>query len=227
MSEALTDSHAASTWRSADRPDLRQGRWTRLGDERVLGDEATEAVLGRLAERTRAAAQAQGYAVGWAEGHQAALRRAAEEAAVLAAEAERRERAREQEHQAVLATLQRSAASLSAAATEVSDRIAQQASELAFSTICTLLGHELAATAEPGPAVIARALAVLPNDPTTRVRLHPFVAGSAATADLLPEGVDVIADATLDLPDVIVETDTAAIDLRISQALARLQEVLS
>lgn len=225
MSEALTDSYVAPSWRSAERPDLRQGRWTRLGDERILGDEATEAVLGRLAERTRAAAQAQGYAVGWAEGHQAALRRGAEEAALVAAETERRELAREQEHQAALATLRRAAAALSASAGEVADRIAEQATELAFSTISTLLGHELAAHAEPGAAVIARALAVLPDDPTTRVRLHPSVAVSAA--ELLPHGVKVVADPTLDLPDAVVETDTNAIDLRLSQALARLREVLS
>lgn len=227
MSDVLTDSPDASTWRSAERPDLRQGRWTRLGDERVLGDEATEAVLGRLAERTRVSAQAQGYAVGWAEGHQAALRRAAEEAAVIAAEAERREQHREQEHQAVLATLRRAAAQVSASAAEVADRIGGQATELAFSTVSTLLGHELAAATEPGTAVVARALAVLPRDPSTRVRLHPAVAGSAAVADLHEYGVEVVADATLDVPDAIVETDTTAIDLRISQALARLREVLS
>ena len=227
MSESLTDSHAAPGWRSAERPDLRQGRWTRLGDERILGDEATEAVLGRLAERTRAAAQAQGYAVGWAEGHQAALRRGAEEAAVITAEAERRELAREQEHQAAQATLRRSAAALSGSATEVADRIAAQATELALEVIGTLLGHELAATTDPGAAVIARALAVLPNDPTTRVRLHPAIAASAGSADLLADGVAVVADATLDHHDVIVETDTSVIDLRISQALARLQEALS
>lgn len=227
MSDVLIDSPTASTWRSAERPDLRQGRWTRLGDERVLGDEATEAVLGRLAERTRASAQAQGYAVGWAEGHQAALRRAAEEAALVAAEAQRREHAREQEHQAALATLRAAAARISASATEVADRLAEQATELAFGTISTLLGHELAATDDPGAAVVARALAVLPHDPSTRVRLHPAVAASAAVADLHEHGVEVVADATLDLPDVIVETDTTAIDLRISQALARLREVLS
>lgn len=227
MSEALTDSPAAPTWRSAQRPDLRQGRWTRLGDERILGDEATEAVLGRLAERTRAAAQAQGYAVGWSEGHQAALRRGAEEAAVIAAEAERRELAREQEHQAALATLRRSAAALSTSATEVAERIAAQATELALEVIGTLLGHELAAAADPGAAVVARALAVLPDDPTTRVRLHPAVAASASSADLLPHGVAVVPDASLDRHDVIVETDTTAIDQRISQALARLREALS
>ncbi|MBA2955780.1 hypothetical protein GON03_15705 [Nocardioides sp. MAH-18] len=227
MSDALTDSHAAPTWRSAERPDLRQGRWTRLGDERILGDEATEAVLGRLAERTRAAAQAQGYAVGWAEGHQAALSRGADQAAVIAAETERRELAREQEHQAALETLRRSAAALSGAAAEVADRIARQAGDLALDVISTLLGHELAATTDPGAAVIARALAVLPDDPTTRVRLHPSIAATATPAELLPHGVAVVADATLDRHDVVVETDTSAIDLRISQALDRLREALS
>jgi flagellar assembly protein FliH len=165
--------------------------------------------------------------VGWAEGHQAALRGGALEAATIAADAARREQVREQEHQVALATLRTAAATLSASAAEVADRIAEQASELALSTIGTLLGHELAATTEPGSAVIGRALAVLPNDPTTRVRLHPSIAASSASADLHPHGVEVVADATLDIHDVIVETDTSAIDLRISQAVARLQDVLS
>ncbi|MGA9748002.1 MAG: hypothetical protein WBQ50_11160, partial [Nocardioides sp.] len=56
--------------------ELRAGTWTRLGASTVLGDSATEATLGGLADRARAAGMAQGYAAGWAEGR----RRAQEEA---------------------------------------------------------------------------------------------------------------------------------------------------
>ena len=65
-------------YRAADRPDLRTGVWTRLGDSAVLGDPVTEAALDGLAERTHSAARAQGYAVGWAEGRQEALVRMSE-----------------------------------------------------------------------------------------------------------------------------------------------------
>ena len=44
--------HAATP--SVDHPDLRAGTWTRLGASTVLGDSATEATLGALADRARA-----------------------------------------------------------------------------------------------------------------------------------------------------------------------------
>jgi len=232
LSEALAhpdthpDSHPDS-WRSAERPDLRRGDWTRLGDERVLGDGATEAVLGRLAERARTAAQAQGYAVGWSEGQRAALRRSAEESAVAAAEAERREQSRAREHQAAVAGLRAAAAAVAAAADEVATHLAEQATDLAFEVVRTLLGHELAATSDPGADVVARVLAVLPKDPTTVVRLHPSTATYDGLGELVAHGVDVVADASLDLHDAVVETDTSAIDLRLSLALDRLREALS
>ena len=49
-------------------PDLSAGAWTRLGRPGVRGDAVTEETLSTLADRTRAAAHAQGYAVGWAQG---------------------------------------------------------------------------------------------------------------------------------------------------------------
>jgi flagellar assembly protein FliH len=225
LSEALAP-HPDS-WRSAERPDLRRGDWTRLGGERVLGDGATEAVLGRLAERARTAAQAQGYAVGWSEGQRAALRRSAEESAAAAAETGRREQSRAREHQAAVAGLQAAAAAVAASAEEVATQIAEQAADLAFEVVRTLLGHELAATTDPGQAVVGRVLAVLPKDPTTTVRLHPATAGSTAGTDLAAHGVEVVADPTLELHDAVVETDTSAIDLRLSLALERLREALS
>ncbi|GAA1796320.1 hypothetical protein GCM10009795_047210 [Nocardioides hankookensis] len=208
-------------------PDLRHGHWTRLGDERVLGDSATEAVLGRLAERTRSAAQAQGYAVGWSEGQRAALRRGAEEAAAVAAEADRREQARAREHAAAVAGLHAAAAAVAASAQDVATRIADQATDLAFEVIRTLLGHELSATSDPGPGVVGRVLAVLPKDPSTTVRVHPATATSLAVADLDAVGVEVVADPTLDLHDAVVETSTTAVDLRLAQAIDRLRDALS
>ena len=228
MSEALAhpDIHADS-WRSAERPDLRHGDWTRFGDERVLGDGATEAVLGRLAERTRTAAQAQGYAVGWSEGQRAALRRSAEESAATAEQVARREQSRAREHASAVAGLRAAAAAVAMSADEVATHITEQATDLAFEVIETLLGHELAATTDPGARVVARVLAVLPKDPTTTVRLHPATVASGAITELAEHGVEIVADPSLDLHDAVVETDTAAIDLRLSLAVDRLREALS
>jgi flagellar assembly protein FliH len=214
-------------WRTVERPDLRRGVWTRLGDERVLGDDATEAVLGRLAERARSAAQAQGYAVGWAQGQEAAQRRAAEEAAAVAAEHERREQARAAEHAAALAALTRAAAALVAASEEIATRIGQQATDLAFEVTRTLLGHELGAVQDPGAAVVARVLAVLPPGQTATVRVHPRAGASPVTAELEAHGVRLVMDPTLSVHDAVVETDDSAVDLRLSEALGRLREVLS
>ncbi|MFC7496464.1 MULTISPECIES: FliH/SctL family protein [unclassified Nocardioides] len=233
MSEALTHDDLATAalrdapWRSAEVPDLRQGVWTRLGDERVLGDDATESVLGRLAERARSAAQAQGYAVGWSAGQQAALRRQAEDAAVAAATAERLEAMRAHEHAEAVAGLRAAAAALNEAAAQVVARIGEQATDLAFELTETLLGHELSLTTDPGPGAVARAIAVLPTNAVATVRLHPRNARSMAAAELGELGAEVVADPTLDLHDAIVETDTTAVDLRLSEAMARVRGALA
>ncbi len=211
---------------SADRPDLRTGLWTRLGDSAVLGDEATEAALGSLADRTQRAARSQGYAVGWAEGRQEALSCAAETAAHTLRQAREAEQLRDFEHDAAVAGLARAAAALEAATAEVTGRVAEQATELALELTRALVGHELADATDPGAGVVARVLAVLPSDPTTQVRLHPDAAASSATRLLAEHGVRLVGDPTLARGDAVVETDTTAIDLRVTTALARLAEVL-
>ncbi|MEP9362252.1 FliH/SctL family protein [Nocardioides sp. CN2-186] len=219
-------SDTETRWHTADRPDLRTGVWTRLGDHRVLGDQATEAVLGTLAERTRSAAQAQGYSVGWSEGHQAGLRRAAAEASVVAEATALREEARAAEHDAAVAALTAAAAALSDTIAEVAAHVGDQATDLAFELTRVLVGQELAISEDPGAGVVARVLAVLPQGPVSTVRLHPTAAASTAVARLAEYGVDVVADAGLDHHDAVIETATTAIDLRISEALDRLREVL-
>lgn len=213
-------------YRAAEHPDLRTGVWTRLGDPRVLGDEVTEAAMSGLAERTRSAARAQGYAVGWAEGRQEALLRAAEATAV--AERERREEddRRAHEHRQAIDALAAATDALHTAAQEAVDRIADQATELAFELTRTLVGHELAVAADPGAAVVARVLTALPDDPSTLVRVHSVTAESGAVHLLAERGVRLVVDPGLAPGDAVVETDAAAVDLRISTAIDRLREVL-
>ncbi|MDO9377688.1 MAG: hypothetical protein Q7T56_02480, partial [Nocardioidaceae bacterium] len=54
------------------RGELRTGPWTRLGSPGLAGDPVTESMLTELAARAEAAARAQGYAAGWAEGRREA-----------------------------------------------------------------------------------------------------------------------------------------------------------
>ncbi|HYF71424.1 MAG TPA: FliH/SctL family protein [Nocardioides sp.] len=213
-------------YRAADRPDLRTGVWTRLGDSAVLGDPVTEAALDGLAERTHSAARAQGYAVGWAEGRQEALvRMSAVEAAAEQHHRDEEER-RDQEHRAAIAALADAADQLRRAAHDATTRIAEQATELAFELTQTLVGHELTTAADPGAAVIARVLAALPDDPSTVVRVGCTTADTHAAVLLQEHGVRLVVDPALGPGDAVVETDTAAIDLCVTSALARLREVL-
>jgi flagellar assembly protein FliH len=221
-----SSSDGARAWRRAERPDLRVGAWTRLGHPSVLGDDVTERALGRLAERTRSAASAQGYAVGWAEGRREALALAAESARIAEQEAAGREREREAEHRRAVSALVQAAEELRRAVGETCDRVAHQASDLAFEVTRELIGHELSVEQEPGAAVVRRVLAALPAEPAATVRLHPAAAESAAVAGLAERGVTVRADPGLAPEDAVVELDSAAIDLRVGTALDRLREAL-
>lgn len=223
---SLSSDLGEAGYETVARPDLRTGTWTRLGDHAVLGDEVTEAALGVLAERTRDAARAQGYSVGWAEGRREALELATVTATLVEQRHEEEELRREREHQAALLALVAAAEKLSAAAQEVATHIADQAVDLAFELTETIVGHELTVEAYPGASTVSRVLAVLPDDPTTTVRLHPTVVHSDAVAQLHEHGVRLVVDPDLARHDAVVETETSAIDLRVGTALTRLREAL-
>lgn len=210
--------------RTAARPDLRTGVWTRLGDPSVLGDAVTEAALGSLAEATRTAARAQGYAVGWAQGRQEALVQAEADARVAVEESLLAEERREAEHREALTALQRAAGELRGVIGAVCERIGQEATDLAFEVTRALVGHELDVVADPGADVVRRVVSALPGD-AVQVRLHPSVA-SSATAALAEHGVRVISDPALLPSDALVETEDSVLDLRVGAALDRLREVL-
>lgn len=208
-------------------PDLRSGSWTRLGDERVLGDAVTEHSLAGLAETTRAAAQAQGYAVGWAEGRRAAAELAAEaDRAAAEAHAAAEER-REAEHAAALAALTRAAAALQQTSARLAGELEDQAVRLARELTTELVGHEVRTCTDAGVDVVRRALVVLPTGVPVTLRVHPSVVSSPAVGDLADHGVSVVADPTLDRADAVVESTEAVVDLRIGAALERVREALA
>jgi flagellar assembly protein FliH len=205
-------------------PDLRGGNWTRLGSGSVLGDLATEDTLSAIAERTRASAEAQGFAVGWAKGVRES--QAAEQLArVERHERDRQERERQQaEHAAAIAALQEAAGGLDEARTTLSSRLSEQAADLALAVTTEVLGRH---ASEQTPAdVVRRALDVLPDEyGAATLRLHPLVASHAIDAGL-PSGVSVSADQTLSLTDALVELHDHVVDLRIDRAISRVREAL-
>ncbi len=205
--------------------ELRAGGWTRLGSSSVLGDAVTEHALSGLAADTRAAARAQGYSTGWAEG-----RRAAEERAVAleqhTAELNRQEQERrEDEHRAAVQALVRAAAQLDEALAETCSRVESQAVALAVALTEELLGHELTVAEAPGLDAVRRALDLVPGEPVVRIRVaaeearHPLLADVAGAAT-------VVGDPTLGRGDALVETAAGVVDARISGALERVREVL-
>jgi flagellar assembly protein FliH len=222
LSRTATDTE---TLTGLDFPELRTGRWTRFGDRSALGDEVTESILGGIAEQVRAAAEAQGYAVGWAQGRREA--EAAAAAATTSAERSRREAEarREAEHAAAMATLARAADEVRDLLAGLCRRVESQATALAWAVTESLVDREVRSVT--GPDVVRRVLSVLPPTPTCTVRMHPDLIGSAAVADLYDRGVEVVADRSLGPADAVVSADGTVIDLRVSEALERVREVLA
>lgn len=208
------------------RPELRVGNWTRLGGSAVLGDQVTESMLDVLAERTRSAAQAQGYAVGWAEGRRAAAEQAAREEAERAARHAAAEARRVAEHREAVDALGRAAEQVRGLLDGLATAIEEQASDLAFALTAEVLGAR--AGSATGPEVVARVLQVLPAVPVGRVRLHPSLAADDAVRALTGRGLEVVADAGLSRADALVESpDGSVTDLRVGEAMERVREVLS
>ena len=205
--------------------ELRTGEWTRLGNGAVLGDPVTEHTLSTLVVETRAAARTQGYATGWAEG-----RRAAEEQARVAeAEAAERRRRddehREAEHRAAVQSLLRAAAALEESTAATCARVETHAVRLAAQLTEALVGHELSVAETPGLGAVRRALALVPGEPVTRIRVSPAEASTLELAELAGAAV-VVPDASLARGDALVETATAVVDARVSTAVQRVLEVL-
>jgi flagellar assembly protein FliH len=206
-------------------PELRTGDWTRHGDGVLLGDAVAESLLGQVAAQARAAAEAQGYAVGWAQGRRQAEEEAAaaaRESAQRAAEAEAR---REAEHQAALAALAQAAADVRAVLDRLTARVEEQATTLAWELTETLVGREVQVA--PSADVITRVLQASPAGALATVRLHPEHVEADAVQMLREAGLTVVADPGLGRGDALVECDGSVADLRISEALERVRQVLA
>ncbi len=207
-------------------PELRVGNWTRLGGTAVLGDRVTESMLDVLAEKTRSAARAQGYAVGWAEGRRTAAEQAVREDAERAAAHADAEARRAAEHREAIDALARAAEQVRATLDGLAAAIEEQACELAFALTAEVMGARVVSAT--GPEVVARVLQVLPGVPVGRVRLHPSAITGDAVQELTGRGLEVVADATLGRADALVESpDGSVTDLRVAEAMQRVREVLA
>ena len=205
-------------------PDLRGATWTRSAAGSVRGDVVTESTLGVLADRARATAEAQGYAVGWASGAREAAAAAQRDRDELLAHASETEQQRAAEHGAAVAALRHAAEELAQATARTCALVEDRAVELALGVTESVLGA--AAAAALPRDVVARAVDVLPEHGLVRVRLHPDVLRSVPAADL-PATVTFEADATLGAADALVEIDDTLVDLRVGTALRRVRKALA
>lgn len=207
--------------------DLRTGQWTRWGNTGVLGDATTEATLHGLAERSRRAAAAQGYARGWAEGRRAGEAKSRTEAE----EAARRRQEADQDYRRkqvlALEALGAASSELRARLDEACAAVEAHVVEAAVQIAEAILGRELATGGETGADAVRRALTLLPADVTVfTLRMNPADVAALDSDVLAGHTVTVVADASVERGGAVAETDTMVIDATVSAALTRVREVL-
>jgi flagellar assembly protein FliH len=208
--------------------DLRDGEWTRFGSSSVLGDAATETTLRRLAERSRDAARAQGFAAGWAEGLRAAAERSSTASDERARAAQQRSETLLAAQRSALTALQQAAERCAATTSTLHAEVTTAAVELALQIAEAVLGRELQVATDPGADAVRRALVTVPLDVPVTVRLNPadlavLDRGAAVEED---RAATLLPDASVGRGDAVVETADGIIDAGVAAALARVREVL-
>jgi flagellar assembly protein FliH len=202
--------------------DLRAATWTRHGGTAVRGDQATETMLERLADEARTAAEAQGYAAGWARGVRDAQVAAEQDRQAAAREADAREQAHARDRADAIGALSAAARSLRVRADETCRRLEDQAASLALAVTEAVLARTVPEIS--ADEVVDRAVRLIDQDLPARVRVHPEVARAAACH--ARDGVTLVADPALGRADAVVELEDHALDLRVDRALQRVREAL-
>jgi flagellar assembly protein FliH len=181
----------------------------------------------------RAAARAEGYAVGWAAG----LRAATEQVRAAAKEADdARQAAADAQTRAVRAAVH----AVDAAAHSLEQRAVRPAGELrdavlraAVELTETLLGRELVLATEPGMDAFRRALDLLPAGRPVTMRLNPADASVVrqVVAEMPPgelgRDVLVVADPSVEPAGCVAECDAMRVDAQLSTALDRVRKVIA
>jgi flagellar assembly protein FliH len=207
--------------------DLRPGEWTRFGADSLRGDAAAETTLLAVAERSAAAARAQGFAAGWADGVRTAQQRAAAGLEAQAIEAQEQHRRLLSAQETALAALEAAVVACRATVGTLTQDLSASSTELAMLIAEAVIGRELQTSTDPGADAIRRAVAAVPGAVDLTVRLHPEDL-AALDGSVVPRSVtSVVADPTLRRGDAVVETATSVVDATLSTALQRVRAVLS
>lgn len=207
--------------------DLRDGEWTRFGISSVLGDPATEATLRRLAERSRDAARAQGFAAGWAEGLRASAQRSSTAYGEQTRALQHRSDTLLAAQRSALSALQEAVGRCADTTSALHAELTAAAVDLALQIAEAVLGRELEIATDPGSDALRRALVGIPIDVPVTVRLHPADLDVLDRDVVADRAVTFVADATITSGDALVETEDGIVDAGIAAALERVREVLA
>lgn len=159
-------------------------------------------------------AQEEGFAQGRAEGHELGFREGYEHAEL-----------RQNELAAAIDSLLNQ---LEQRSSELSDRMATEAVDLALQIAEAVLGRELAVASDPGADAIARCLEIAPSTGDLVARLHPDDATRLGEVlGLADRQLTVVADPSLQPGDAVVTINDSTIDARLAEALRRVGEVLA
>ena len=206
--------------------DLRPALWTRFGSDSIRGDRVTEGTLHGLAEQSRLAGRAQGFAAGWAEGRRGSRAETEDTHAEQVRALEEQGRRILAAQQAATAALEQAHSRVEASTHALHERLSDQAVELALQIAEAVLGRELLAVDDPAADAVRRALTSVPVDVQVTVRLHPADRAGLDPSVLAGRTVTVVADPSLSRGDALVETESGTVDAGVGTALARVREVL-
>lgn len=197
--------------------------------------EVAEALQGdpAIVEEARAAAQAVGYAQGWAEGIREAREAQAAERKAMAAEyravaAERRERTG-----SAITAMDQAASRLENRAIRTAEQMETAIIDSAFDIAEAIVGAVLRDDERRGPIALRRALSLAPSGEEVTVALHPtdhaVVTSNGTAASQHAESgrqIHFVADESLQPGDALASWQASSVDARISSGLQRVREVL-
>jgi flagellar assembly protein FliH len=198
------------------------------GVDARLTDPHLQSVVDRARRAAEAAGRAEGRASGYAAGLAAAAEQAEHTAALVRAESEAAERQRDAHLSRAVELLLTAAHACRTAQQVALAEVEDTVVELALSIARTVVGRELAASADPGADALARALALAPDDCPVTVRLHPDDVQTLGDLSVLAPGrqLVVVADHGVERGGCVAEAAGRQVDAQVGPALARVAAVL-
>lgn len=203
---------------------------------RVVGRGAASALLAGGTERSfaeaveeaRALARAEAHVLGLAEGRADAAAELERLRIELATQHRTLEAERTMAVKRAVAALHQAAAQCEQARAVDVDRLLELALDAAAELAEALVGHDLAARANPTLDAVRRALATLPADGPVTVRLHPddvaVIDGAAIEG---PRSLQLIPDPNVRPGGCLAQSGATLVEVDVRAALARVREVLA